>query len=63
LVFRDSTADFLLDWLAQHFGETLFIRDRGLVHRDVIDELRPDLVIQIMAERFVGSYSQFPVFA
>ena len=61
VIFRDSTSDYLLEPLAEHFSESLFIWHRGLVYDDVIAREKPDVVLHIMAERFVVQYSDFPV--
>ena len=56
VIFRDSTADFMVDLLAEHFRRTVFIWHRGEVVKDVLDLERPDIVIHFMAERFITSY-------
>jgi hypothetical protein len=53
VIFRDSTADFVCDYLAQHFSRSVFLWRNGEVNLDVVKEERPDLVLNIMAERFV----------
>lgn len=60
VVFRDSTADFLVEPLAEHFSESLFIWHKGNVYEDVIDREKPDVVLHLMAERFVILYDKFP---
>lgn len=62
VIFRDSTADYLVELLAQHFSESLFIWDKGLVYRDVIERERPDIVVHIMAERFLPQYTHMEPF-
>lgn len=62
VIFRDSTADYLVELLAQHFSESLFIWHKGLVYRDVIERERPDIVVHIMAERFLTQYTQVEPF-
>lgn len=56
VVFRDSTAQYCIDFLAEHFSRCVFIWHGGHVIEDVIDEEQPDIIIHIMAERFVSSY-------
>lgn len=59
VVFRDSTAEYLVEALAEHFSESLFIWHKGHVYEDVIERERPDVVLHIMAERFVSAYPSF----
>lgn len=59
VIFRDSTADFLCDYLAEHFSRALFIWKDGQVLEDIVREERPDIVLHIMAERFVSQYPAF----
>ena len=59
VVFRDSTADFCHDLIAQHFSRTVFIWHQGQVFDEVVDRERPDVVLHVMAERFVTRYPQF----
>ncbi|UJW85854.1 sulfotransferase [Devosia sp. SL43] len=59
VIFRDSTADFFTDYLAQHFSRSVFIWQGGQIFDDVIEIERPDLVIHVMAERFVSHYPKF----
>ena len=56
VVFRDSTCDFLVDFLSGHFKRAVYIWDKGNVYQDVIEIEKPDLVLHFMAERFVSSY-------
>lgn len=56
VVFRDSTCQFMTDWLAEHFSRTVFVWHLGDVLQKVIEREQPDIVIQIMAERFVWTY-------
>jgi hypothetical protein len=58
VIFRDSTTDFMLDLLAEHFKRTVFIWHRGEVVRQVLEAEKPDIVIHFMAERFVTSYGE-----
>lgn len=59
VIFRDSTIDFCVDYLAQHFSRSVFIWHQGLVYLEVIEREKPDIVLHIMAERFVFSYNVF----
>jgi len=63
VIFRDSTADYLVEPLAEHFSESLFIWHKGLVYSDVIEREKPDVVLHLMAERFVANCHNFPVMA
>ncbi|WP_461160449.1 hypothetical protein [Sphingobium sp. TomMM35A] len=56
VVFRDSTCQFMVPWLAEHFSRSVFIWHRGDVIAEVIEREKPDIVFQIMAERFVWRY-------
>jgi hypothetical protein len=60
VIFRDSTADYLVDVLAEHFSESIFIWHKGYVYSDVIEREKPDVVLHLMAERFVVQYENFP---
>lgn len=62
VIFRDSTSDFTLDLIAEHFSTSLFIWHKGLVYEDIIDQERPDIVLHIMAERFLVQYENVDVF-
>jgi hypothetical protein len=53
VVFRDSTAARVLDCLAEHFSRTVAVWWHGVVVEDVIEREKPDIVIQIQAERFL----------
>ncbi|MEM6565665.1 MAG: sulfotransferase [Pseudomonadota bacterium] len=63
IIFRDSTSDWLVDLLAEHFSESLFIWHKGQVYEDLIEREKPDVVLHIMAERFFTQYKVFPPFA
>ena len=63
VIFRDSTLDFCHNLLAQHFSRSVFIWHQGQVYDEVIQREKPDIVLHIMAERFVTSYPKSPVFA
>lgn len=56
LIFRDSTADFLHEILAQHFSRSVFVWHKGQVISDVIEQEEPDIILHIMAERFTIQY-------
>jgi hypothetical protein len=53
VVFRDSTAQFSLDLMAHHFSRMVAIWRGGHVIEEVIERERPDIVLQIQAERFI----------
>ena len=56
VVFRDSTCDFLIDFLSSHFKRVIYIWHKGDIYREVIEKEKPDIVINFMAERFVSTY-------
>jgi hypothetical protein len=56
VVFRDSTSDYVTELLGQHFSQSVFIWKEGLVFEDVIEREKPDIVLHIMAERFLRAY-------
>lgn len=56
VIFRDSTSDFMVDLLAQHFSDSIFVWRDGLVFDDVVEREQPDIVLHVMAERFLRSY-------
>jgi len=59
VIFRDSTADHVHEYLAQHFSRCVFIWREGAVFENIIRNEAPDIVIQIMAERFLNRYPSF----
>lgn len=63
IIFRDSTSDWLVELLAEHFSESLFIWHKGLIYEDLIEREKPDVVLHIMAERFFTEYRAFPAFS
>lgn len=58
VIFRDSTADYLVEPLSQHFSESLFIWHKGFAYGDVVERERPDVVLHVMAERFLTQYTE-----
>jgi SGNH hydrolase-like domain, acetyltransferase AlgX len=62
VIFRDSTSDFLVDLLGEHFSNSIFIWHKGFVYQDVIDREKPDIVLHIMAERFLTQYEEVKPF-
>lgn len=56
VIFRDSTAEKLVDLLAEHFRRAVFIWHKGEVKQAIIEAEKPDIVLHMMAERFVCSY-------
>lgn len=63
VIFRDSTSDWLVELLAEHFSRSVFIWHKGQVYEDIIEREKPDVVLHIMAERFFMQYRQFKPFA
>lgn len=60
VIFRDSTLDRSHELLAQHFSRSVFIWHGGLIYEEVLERENPDVVIQVMAERFTVRYDVFP---
>lgn len=56
VIFRDSTCDFIVDLLAEHFSRSVFVWYKGVVCKDIIGREEPDVVLHVMAERFVVTY-------
>lgn len=56
VVFRDSTADKIIELLAHHFSRIVFVWKEGNLFEEIIDKEQPDVVLHIMAERFVSDY-------
>ncbi len=56
VIFRDSTADFVVELLAEHFARSVFVWKDGQVFEYILDREQPDVVLHLMAERFVSSY-------
>lgn len=63
VIFRDSTCDFMVDLLAEHFSESLFIWHEGKVYDDIIAKFKPDVVLHIQAERFFSFYPKVQTFS
>ena len=63
VIFRDSTMDRSCELLAQHFARSVFVWHGGLVYEDVLHQERPDVVMHVMAERFIIRYDIFNVTA
>jgi alginate O-acetyltransferase complex protein AlgJ len=53
IVFRDSFANALIPFLSEHFERTLYIWSPD-VDPEPIEAERPDVVIHVIAERFLG---------
>jgi hypothetical protein len=51
----------MIEFLAHHFSESLFYWHGGHVYQDILDLEKPDIVLHIMAERFLGMYNKFQV--
>lgn len=62
VIFRDSTSDYLVKFLAEHFSRSVFIWHKGAVYEDIIEKEKADVVLHIMAERFVVQYANFRPF-
>jgi len=58
VIFRDSTGDYVVNLLAEHFRRAVFVWHRGEVVKEVLEIEKPDIVIHLMAERFVTSYAE-----
>lgn len=56
VVFRDSTCDFIIDYLSTHFKRIVYIWHKGEVYKEVIEKEKPDIVLHFMAERFLRTY-------
>lgn len=62
VIFRDSTSDFIIELLAEHFSRSVFIWHKGVIIEDIIEREKPDIVLHISAERFVWIFSNQPPF-
>lgn len=56
VIIRDSTAQYMIDFLAEHFSRAVFYWHQGAVFEDVIAAERPDIVLHLCSERFILSY-------
>ena len=63
VIFRDSTSSFIVDLIAEHFSYSIFIWHKGFCYQDIIDREKPDVVLHIMAERFLVQYEHNVAFA
>lgn len=61
VMFRDSTADNIIELLAEHFSRIVFIWHGGNIYEDILDYEKPDVVIHTMAERFISDYPDVKV--
>jgi len=60
LVFGDSTASYLIDFLAEHFSRSVFVWHDKDVVADFVETERPDVVLHLVAERFLAPYPDIP---
>jgi tetratricopeptide (TPR) repeat protein len=51
VVFRDSFMDAAAKFFAESFRRTIFVSTPNVVHRDLVDRERPDVVIHELSER------------
>lgn len=58
VIFRDSTSQYFLDYLAEHFSRTVAIWHGGHVIKEVLAREKPDVVLHVQAERFVFTLPQ-----
>jgi hypothetical protein len=56
LIFRDSTATMMIDFLAEHFSRAVFVWHEDDLIGDFIEQENPDVVLHFKAERFLSSY-------
>lgn len=56
LVFRDSTATLSIDLLAEHFSRSVYVWQDGDVIGDLVDREQPDVILHLVAERFLATY-------
>jgi alginate O-acetyltransferase complex protein AlgJ len=61
VIFYDSTADAIIELLAEHFNRAVFVWHKGEVIAPIVESEQPDVVLQFMAERFVFSYGTWMV--
>lgn len=54
LIFHDSTMIYLRNYLSFYFREMFLYWDHGTFNTDLIDWFKPDLVLEIRIERFIG---------
>jgi hypothetical protein len=60
LVFGDSTATHLIDFLAEHFSRSVYVWHDRDVTADFIEAERPDVILHFVAERFLAAYPTTP---
>ena len=53
LIFNDSVARFIQDYIALYFKETFFYWDHSTLDENMINWFKPDLIIEIRIERFL----------
>jgi alginate O-acetyltransferase complex protein AlgJ len=51
ILFRDSFSTGLIDYLNENFGESVFIWNFGMFDKAIIDQEKPDIVVQEIVER------------
>jgi hypothetical protein len=51
--------DFVHELLAQHFSRIVFVWREGAVFEEIIRFEQPNVVVHMMAERFVSRYPSF----
>ena len=52
IILRGSSADWMIPFLSEHFSECLFIWARN-VNKDVIASFKPQIFIELVADRFL----------
>lgn len=60
LIFRDSTATHLVDFMAEHFSRSVFVWHDRDVAGDLIERVRPDIIVHFIAERFLATMPALP---
>ncbi len=62
LVIRDSFSMLLVKYFQEHFRKTIFIHNqwKGQIDENIILNEKPDIIINIMVETFIGSIIENP---
>ena len=57
LIIRDSFTRPMVPWLSEHFSTAVYLWDgwRYLIHKDIVEAEKPDLVMIIMLEEYLGT--------
>ncbi|MBZ9570449.1 hypothetical protein KQY27_02675 [Methanobrevibacter sp. TMH8] len=57
LVFGDSFFEFIQNYICLYFKEMFFYWDHGMLNKELINWYKPDIILELRAERFLENLS------